>query len=630
MKYILMVAIFYCNAVLSQQQVFDVASIPESLKKDAHSIKRLENIDFEIVDVDKAYYRVKTITTVLDPSAKSELIFEEYTDKFHSLDDVDIKVYDELGRVTGKYKKKDLYIQGTGSGLVPEGKVNYYDIKADKFPVTVEFNYTITYHGLYGYPDYHIQGPDESIEHSSFTVRVPKGIDIRYKPLNVEVLPQINEADKDVKIYTWFINSLPAKKYEDGSGYTENSYPRVMIEPNKFELDGYPGQMNTWENLGLWYNSLVKNDNVLAPQNAAEIKRLTEKATSDKEKMKLIYDYLQKNFRYVSIQLGIGGFKPFSADFVHKNKYGDCKALSNYMQACLAAVDIKSYSAWIKGSIYPNNIDPAFPCDPFNHQILCAPLNGDTVWLECTSNTADFGVLGYFTENRPALLLTETGGHLINTPQSKATSNIYHCNTVIDLKEDGSGITKSELQTSGSFKELMKNYIFDQKREDQKKFIVDYFEFSQPDDFDISYDKEDKLAPVKLTMAMEKIPEFTAGNKQFLNPRIYKIWYNALPKTESRTQDYYFKYPFIKTDTTVYNLPAGFSIETLPKPKNLSFEYGSFKTTYTFDDVKKQIITTARLELDEYKIPAAKFSATKQFFNEVLAEFTEKIVIKQL
>ena len=64
--------------------------------------------------------------------------------------------------------------------------------------------------------------------------------------------------------------------------------------------------------------------------------------------------------------------------------------------------------------------------------------------------------------------------------------------------------------------------------------------------------------------------------------------------------------------------------------KGRHFEYGSFTSTYRYDEKLNSIITTARLVLNEYKIPAAKFAATKKFFNEVLAEYTEKIVVKGL
>ena len=143
-------------------------------------------------------------------------------------------------------------------------------------------------------------------------------------------------------------------------------------------------------------------------------------------------------------------------------------------------------------------------------------------------------------------------------------------------------------------------------------------------------DKNDPQAETQIKMSIEKIPDFTAGSKMFLNPRIYKLWRYSLPKAENRTQDFYFELPLIKTDTTVYKLPEGFGIETLPKGKNLQFEHGSYVTDYRFDEKQRTITTTARLVLNEYKIPAVNFWATKKFFNEVLAEYAEKIVIKRL
>lgn len=614
---------------LAQKSNFDIALIPDAMKQNAFSVIREEQIDFEVKAVDKAYYRVHKAVSVLSEAGKGELFFYETSDDFQSLGDVSIQLFDSKGKSIHKYSKSDLTKQAFGSGLVPDGKIYYLGIPVSEYPVTIQTDYEIKYNSLWGYPKYIIQAPDQSVMSSAYTAKILPELDLRYKAKNTSIAPQISTADK-YKVYNWSVTNLPAVKPEPESGNSDGLFPKILIAPNKIEYDGYAGDVSSWKSMGTWYNNLVKKDNILSPALSAEIKNITSGITSEKEKIKTIYNYLQKNFRYVSIQLGIGGLKPFSADFVHKNKYGDCKALSNYMQACLNAVNIKAYSAWIRGDRYPNIVDADFPSDPFNHQILCVPLSADTVWLECTSNTADFGVLGNFTENRSALLLTEDGGVLINTPKSKSVNNTYISNTSISLLEDGSGTATVQLNTSGEYKEDMLNYIFDQKKDDQKKYLFDRLGFLQPDAFELEYDKSDMQAAAKIKLAIEKIPEFTAGNKMFLNPRIYKIWSYALPKVENRTQDFYFETPFIKTDTTVYKIPDGFVLETLPKAKELQFEFGNFKSTYQFDESKKSIITTARLELKEYRIPVAKFVAAKKFFNEVLVEYSEKIVLKKL
>jgi hypothetical protein len=128
---------------------------------------------------------------------------------------------------------------------------------------------------------------------------------------------------------------------------------------------------------------------------------------------------------------------------------------------------------------------------------------------------------------------------------------------------------------------------------------------------------------------IEKIPEFTAGNKMFLNPRIYKIWNLKLPPAENRTKDFYFECPFIKTDTTIYQLPGNYTVENLPKARDTKFEYGSFRTNYTYDAKNNTVTSVAALKLTQSIIPADKFEVTRTFFSNVIQEYTEKIVIKK-
>ncbi|MCW3090897.1 MAG: hypothetical protein JWP81_1966 [Ferruginibacter sp.] len=622
-----LLAFFGVNA---QNKIYDAATLPEELKKDAYSVKREEKIEFEVKSMGKASLKIHTVVTVLNENGKDQLDFQTYSDQFHSLENFSIQLFDSKGVSVKKYKRSDLYQQASqGSDLITDGKMYFLRVPASAYPVTIQTDYEISYSGILRYPAYQLQMPEQSVENSVFVATVPTNLDLRFKGRNTSIVPVITN-DEKVKTYTWSIKNLPALEYEEGSVSYENRYPNVLLSPNKFEMDGYEGDMSSWQNYGKWIEALGKNTGNLTEERKQFFQALVKDAATDRDKAKIIYKYLQDNFRYVSIQLGIGGLRPFPADFVDKKKYGDCKALSNYMKTCLNAVGIRSHYTLINASYNEEPVDPAFPYDGFDHIILCVPFEKDSVWLECTSNISEFGVLGNFTENRNGLLITEDGGKLVPTPKSKASDNMFSSTSIIELAENGSGTVKVILNASGEYKRDLIHYISNQKKDDQKDFLVNYFGYMQPDDFEINYDQADKNAATPITMSIGKIPEFTAGKKVFLNPRIYKIWGHTLPKAENRKQDYYFPTPFIKTDTTIYQLPEGFGIETLPKGKHLSFEFGSFNSSYEFDESKKRIRSVARLELDQYKIPAAKFLDTKKFFNEVLGEYTEKIVIRRL
>ncbi|MBL0146424.1 MAG: transglutaminase domain-containing protein [Chitinophagaceae bacterium] len=619
-------ALVICTAVNAQTPNYATVLIPEALKKNAHVVKRNETIEFEVKNINKAYYKVSSVVTVLDETAKNELFFYEFSDKFHSLESVKIEVFDALGISQKKYNKSDLTKQATGEGLVPDGNVYFLNIPVTYFPVTVKFEYEIKYNGILNYPGFNIQSPDESVEKTTFIATVPIELDLRFKPKNININPSVTN-DNKVKTYTWTAEKLPAFTYEAGSAISGSNYPQVLIAPNKFELDGYEGDMSSWQNFGKWYASLAKESLNLSDESKQYLKNLVKDANTEKEKIKIIYQYLQNNFRYVSIQLGIGGFKPFEANFVDKKKYGDCKALSNYTQACLAAIGIKSYQALINASYNQEPVDPNFSINRFNHVIVCVPQPKDSIWLECTSPTNDFAVLGSFTENRNALLITENGGQLVATPKSKAEENTYTSNTIIELNADGSGKATTKLFTTGEYKQKVINYLNNQKKDDQKRYLVERLGFITPDDFSIVTNKQ---GDVTIVSENEKFYEFSAGKKLFFNPRLYKIWSNALPKAENRTQDFYFEHPFIKTDTTVYKLAPQLTIETLPKNKVLNFEFGSYTLTYQYLEKENKVITIAKLKLSQHKIDAAKFAGTKSFFDEVLAEYNEKIVLKKL
>ncbi|WP_315822798.1 hypothetical protein [Paraflavitalea speifideaquila] len=152
------------------------------------------------------------------------------------------------------------------------------------------------------------------------------------------------------------------------------------------------------------------------------------------------------------------------------------------MYAALKAVGVKSYPALISADYNKEPLDPSFPMSGFNHVILCVPQPKDSIWLECTSKTNDFGVLGSFTENRNALLITEDGGALVTTPSSKPADNKFDITTVVALQMDGSGKTTSTFKTTGEYKEMMGSVI-DEKKDDQKDFIINGMGFKQPDEF---------------------------------------------------------------------------------------------------------------------------------------------------
>jgi Domain of Unknown Function with PDB structure (DUF3857) len=613
------------------QFAWPISAIPDSLKKNASAVFRVDEAELKIVSSSKYYHKIHQVITLFTESAERHLMHYYGYSKFSKYDDIKITIYNKDGISIKTYNKKDFTSRAYDDdiSIITDSKIMYLQTAAPGYPCTVEISTERISSSYIELPDWSFLSPKEGVELSKYTVIVPTDIDIRHRTRGIKLDPVIT-TDGNYKKYYWELRNLTAKEQEEGAQRNYEIFPVIEIGSNKFEYDDYKGDFDSWAAFGKWNYPFYESANPFSEQRKSEIIAMLAGATTDKEKITRLYSYMQNNLRYVSVQLGIGGFKPFEVDFVDRKKYGDCKALSNYMRNLLKVAGIKSYPALVNSGKGAEPADPSFPSDPFNHVILCTFADGDTTWLECTSNTDEVGKLGAFTENRYALLLTEEGGKLVATPKSKPSENTFNSTTTVALNEDGSGKTNTSFITTGSYLQEFLYFLGEGKKDEQKKYIVQRLGFVQPDDFEIIYDKKNKFAPTTLNMMVEKIPEFSAGSKHFLSPRIYKIWSHALPAAEKRKNDYQLDVPFIKTDTTIYQLPEGYGIDNLPKPRDIKFEYGSFKTNYTFDAVRKAVISTARLELKQHIIPAAKYMAAKLFFNEVIEEFTEKIVVKRM
>ena len=614
---------------LTSLSLYNASTISKEMKDEAYSVKRDEKIEIEVKEPGRASFKSHEVITILNKKHANRLGFVIHTNSFKVLEDGDIRLYDSVGRLISKHKKKDLMTSTTGGdGLIEDFKIYYLQISTASYPVTLETDYEVTYKGLLHLPRYAIQDPSQSVERSSFNIKFLPDIAIKYKVYNIDLKAADANTDK-FKGYAFTVSNLRAKKYEENSGPQKTYFPYVKFNAAKFEFGGYSGNMSTWKDFGFWYFNASSKLNQLSEKNKKDVQALVAGVNNDKEKVKILYSYLQKNFRYVSIQLGVGGWIPFPADFLHEKKYGDCKGLSNYMQACLSAINIKSYQALINRGSEDIPVDPDFAYSDFNHMVLCVPLPKDTIWLECTSNDIPFGNLGMSNENRNALLVTEKGGVLTPTQKSNPISNQFSMKTNVAIKDDGSGEINANQITTGEFRDYQ-IYFSKEKKDDQKRFLVDWLGFTNPDDYEINFDTPDKSPyETKLYLLTEKISDFTAGSKMFIRPRMYRFWGHKMPAVEKRTQDFLLDFPLVKLDTTVFALPEGFNVEALPTARKVEFEFGKYESKYWVDAQTKQVYSTANLVLNQYRIPADKYNATKAFMDKILEDENQKLVIRK-
>jgi hypothetical protein len=612
------------------KSLYVAATIPDSLKENANSVVRYQMEDHAVKGPGKATNKVHSIVTVLNEKADDEAIMNlSYNKKYDSYSSIEMRVYNEKGDLIKKYHKGDMYDGSatSGSDLLTDERFMAVRHTIAAYPTTIEIEYEEDLSSILDLGRWQIQGNEQSVENTYYHITIDSSAGFRYLNKNTTIKP-VKTAVNGKDEYLWTAKNLKAIKKEVGAE-AWRVFPRIYLAESKFNFFGYPGDLSSWKSYGDWQKALNADVCSLSPEREAEIRKMTDSIKTDKGKAKFLYNYMQQNMRYVSIQLGIGGMKPFPATFVDQKKYGDCKALSNYMGALLKAVGIPSCFAIINAAVNGEPANPSFPFDSFNHVILCVPFKGDTTWLECTVSTQPFGKLDSFTENRRALLVTEDGGKLVNTPRSTMQDNQFNSEAHLTLNADGSAKATVKILSTGGYRDEYIG-ISSLKIDEQKEEVMHMLNIRQPLVFDYnpSTDK-DGVKEVDINLEYDKFCDIIAGDKQFYRPRVFDLMAFSVPIEENRKTDYYFDHPLQKSCVTTIDLPAGFQVETLPVNQSLKFAYGHYDINYVYDAAKNQVISTAKFNITNHVIPAAKYTELQEYLDGVAKAQNKKLVIRK-
>jgi len=336
---------------------------------------------------------------------------------------------------------------------------------------------------------------------------------------------------------------------------------------------------------------------------------------------------MQKNTRYVSIQLGIGGWQPFDAKYVATKGYGDCKALSNYMYSILKEAGIKSYYTVIGAGRTKPNLEKEFPSSQFNHAILCAVINSnDSVWLECTSQTLPSGYLSDFTDDRYALLIDETGGNLVHTPKYGLKENLQQ--RTVNARLNAEGLLLADIKTnySGIQQDHLHMLINNLSKDKVKEYLDEELAFATYTVNNFSYKENKKLIPeIEETLSVAADHYATiSGKRLFVEPNIMSKSGRKLKSGEERKYDIELDVEYIDTDKIEIEIPVGYKPESIPQDATVESKFGKYSATVKFDQNK--IIYTRSMQQFSGLFPKSDYTEMIKFYDAIYKADRNKLV----
>ncbi|WP_221390019.1 transglutaminase-like domain-containing protein [Dyadobacter sp. NIV53] len=457
-----------------------------------------------------------------------------------------------------------------------------------------------------------------AVEHSVYTIKVPSGFKFRYKEYN-GVPPVVKSTDAaGAEIHLWKMDDKPASKPDSYALHPFDFSPMVLASPSDFEIQDYKGNFNSWEDLSKFYYTLNAGRDVLPPATNAEIKALVKDAKTDREKVLLIYKWMQARSRYVSIQLGIGGWQTIDATTVANKGYGDCKALTNFTLAALRQAGITCYGALIKAGDEAK-IKPDFPSSQFNHVIACAIVAKDTMWLECTSQTTQANFMGTFTGGRYALLVMPEGGKLVATPGYKPSQNMRKRNSQVKLETTGDGQIEVQTLYTGVRQESRNSILYNSTKEAQKKWLISHVNLPSLElqRFELTEGKgTDPSVTEKLSMNVRSCATKT-GTRLFVKPGLLSVPFE-MPAATERTTDFYLSlsdYDFTDLDSVSYTIPQGYKLETTLPSFQINSVFGVYESKTIFKD--NQLLCSRKVILNGGRYPSKDYTAWIDFLKKI-------------
>ncbi|MBS1617776.1 MAG: DUF3857 domain-containing protein, partial [Bacteroidetes bacterium] len=506
------------------REELSVSTIPDSLMRGAHKVVRSEDFDLSVSSPSKIEYTLHKVVTILDEMGADELTISEGYDKFTRIREIRIVIYDRNGKQLNRHTISDMQDYAAGGAFFSDYRMKYLKTAGGVYPVTADITTTIQRDGVLDYPDWIIQEPGEAIEHSTCQVTMPPSMYLRWKAYHIDIHPEIDDSHKT---YKWSVAGLRAQPPMSGTWSYRHYMPHIDFSPTDFEIDGYKGSMESWEKFSAAVANMWKHQRNLSDTVKAELRQMVKDARNDHEKIAILYSYLQKNFHYVSIQMGTGGIIPFDAQSVHSERYGDCKALSNYLCAALEAAGVSSTPILINAGSREAAIDSSFSANKFNHVILCAMADGQQEWLECTSSAMDAGHLGTFTENRYGLTVAAQGGKLVRTPASAAESNPFFISNDVRIGANGAASISTHISLGGEYRQESCTELYMGKETEQAAYLFKRLCLRQPDELALGtpIDSEARIA-MTFTGAGEHVYDFRNGPKMYLSSTRLSKWYS--------------------------------------------------------------------------------------------------------
>ncbi len=468
-----------------------------------------------------------------------------------------------------------------------------------------------------------------SVQSSTIKVVVPFWLRLRVEELNFDQVGLTEKKEKGAMVYNYNQNNIKKPAAEKNAPSRQKTAPHLIFVVNAYTNNGKEIVLTeSVEDLYSWYASLVNqigNESAVLEDLVAN---LLEGQTSDEEKIKAIYYWVQDNIRYIAFEDGINGFRPESCQSVYNNKYGDCKGMANLVKEMLLIAGYDARLTWIGTREIPYSYDiPSLLVD--NHMICAVLLNGEKLFLDPTQKFIGIEEYSYNIQEQEVLI--ENGDSFIRDIIPLSNEGHYFIETKEFLRIDGETLVgKGTSILGGSARIALANYLSSIREDKRKAYIVDHLAGNSKN----------------VTITLEELPDWTKRDVGLplsyqinLDNQITDIGKEIYLNLE---KDFYFLNATISADrknalefsdillvqsTIEISIPADSQVEYLPEPVTIQHEKYDFELSYLQKGNK--VFYNKKIALKNTIIEEPDFKSWNTAIASIKSFYEDQIIIKK-
>lgn len=440
------------------------------------------------------------------------------------------------------------------------------------------------------------------------TVTLPKETHISIVNYNIEIAPTITKTAQS-KTYKWQTTRQPGVVLEMEMPSLDDILPSVHLSTIK-----------QWSTINNWFNELYlptqKSDKAIV----ALAETIFSQEMTEVEKIKAVFNYIQKNVRYIGAHVNRGGYQPHLASEVLSQAYGDCKDQTVLIIALLKQADIKAYPAMI--NTYPGaKFDDNLPMLNFDHMITYVETKTDKYWLDTSGQTGTFPGISSNLEDKKAFVVNESIGKIVKLPATTSADNIATVN--IDFTVDKTILNGHvSLDLAGHVETNLRNFMqFSPNALAAAEQIVSPLLFNKRiSDFENS-DPIDITQPFTLSANFNEVAEITADIDNFSYSYdfssilgVFTALNNLAPVT-ARKLDFAILQPITVVVNSYYpKIWPGAQISYSQPAKNIENKF--FKLSHQVKEKSDGIHLTSTFVLPKQLIKVADYADFYQQVND--------------